>query len=156
MPLHILERPAFTVMGLHIQTRPMSPDIPALWPRFMSREAEIERPTEQGVSYGVMHSDSPDMSRLDYWAALAVAPSSRTPAGMETLTIPGGHYAVFRYPLSGLGAGFGEIFHTLLPGSDYEQVPGPYFERYNEAFDPGDPNSLVEIYLPVRRKGRPS
>lgn len=154
MPLHIIERPAFTVMGLHIRTKPMSPEIPALWPRFMSREAEIERPTERAVSYGVMQSDSPDMSRLDYWAALAVAPSSRTPPGMEMLTIPAGHYAVFRYPLSALSAGFGEIFNTLLPASDYEQVPGPYFERYNEAFDPGDPDSIVEIYLPVRRKGR--
>lgn len=152
MPLHILERPAFTVMGLHLVTQPMSPDIPALWPRFVDRIPEIERPTERNVSYGVMQSDSPDMARLDYWAAVAVASPHRTPAGMESLVIPAGHYAVFRYPLSGLGAGFGEIFDTLLPSSSYEQVPGPYFERYNESFDPGNPGSLVEIYLPVRRK----
>ncbi len=152
MPLTIIERPAFTVMGLHIVTQPMSPEIPALWPRLMSRQAEIERPTERAVSYGVMQSDSPDMTPLQYWAAIAVAPSTRTPQGMETLTIPAGHYAVFRCPLSGLGEGFGKIFHELLPASDYEQVPGPYYERYNEAFNPGDPKSIVEIYLPVRRK----
>jgi AraC family transcriptional regulator len=153
MTLHIIERPSFTVMGLHIVTRPMSPDIPALWPRFMSRVSEIERPTERAVTYGVMQSDSPDMSRLDYWAAVAVASSGRTPAGMESLTIPAGHYACFRFPFSRLAAGFGEIFETLLPRSDYLQLPGPYYERYNEAFDPEDPKSIVEVYLPVRRKG---
>jgi predicted transcriptional regulator YdeE len=26
------------------------------------------------------------------------------------------------------------------------------FERYNEAFEPDDPQSVVEIYLPVQRK----
>jgi AraC family transcriptional regulator len=154
MPLHIIERPAFTVMGLHIVTTPMSPEIPALWPRFMSREAEIEHPAERAVSYGVMQSDTPDMARLDYWAALSVTAPGRTPPGMETLTIPAGHYAVFRYPLSGLAAGFGEIFGKLLPQCEYEQLPGPYFERYNEAFDPGNPDSIVEIHLPVQRKRR--
>jgi AraC family transcriptional regulator len=152
MALHIFERPAFTVMGLHLQTTPMSPDIPALWPRFMSRVAEIERPTERGVTYGVMQSDSPDMTPLDYWAAVAVASPSRTPPGMATLTIPTGHYAVFRFPFSEIAASYGEIFDKLLPSSDYVQVAGPYFERYDEAFDPGNPNSAVEVYLPVRRK----
>jgi AraC family transcriptional regulator len=153
MTLHIIERPAFTVMGLHIQTRPMSPDIPALWPRFMSRISEIERPTEREVTYGVMQSDSPDMTRLDYWAAVAVASPHRAPAGMESLTIPGGHYACFRLRFSALAEGFGEIFEKLLPQSDYVQLPGPYYERYNEAFNPDDPASIVEVYLPVRRKG---
>lgn len=153
MPLHILERPAFTVMGLHIVTRPMSPDIPALWPRFMERVTEIEHPTERAVTYGVMQSDAPDMARLDYWATVAVSSPRRTPPGMECLTIPTGHYAMFRFPLAELGAGFCEIFDRLLPSSGYEQVPGPYFERYNEAFDPGDPNSIVEVHLPVRHKG---
>lgn len=152
MTLHIVERPAITVMGLHIETQPMSPDIPALWPRFMSRVGEIGRRTEPQVTYGVMKSDPADMRRLDYWAAVAVPPNTRAPAGMESLVLPNAHYAFFRYPLAGLGAGFGEIFGTLLPASNYVQVPGPMFERYNEAFEPDDPQSIVEIYLPVQRK----
>jgi AraC family transcriptional regulator len=94
-----------------------------------------------------------DMHALDYWAAVSVSRADRTPAGMETLTLPAGHYACFRFPLSGLAAGFGEIFERLLPQSNYEQVDGPYFERYDEAFDPTRPDSLVEVCLPVRRKG---
>lgn len=152
--LHIVERPAIALMGLHIQTRPMSPDIPALWPRFMQRVGEIEsRRSEPGVTYGAMQSDPADMARLDYWAAVAVHGAERAPAGMENLTLPAGRYAVFRYPLSGLGAGFDEIFGTLMPSSDHVQAPGPLFERYDEAFDPEVPGSIVEIYVPVQRKG---
>ena len=70
---------------------------------------------------------------------------------MESLTIPAGTYATFRYPLAGLARGFGEIFGKLLPSSGCIQAPGPYFERYDEAFDPGNPNSEVDIQIPVRR-----
>jgi len=80
-----------------------------------------------------------------------VSNASHIPAGMESLTIPAGAYATFRYPLSGLARGFGEIFGKLLPSSGCVQAPGPYFERYDEAFDPGNPNSEVDIQIPVRR-----
>ena len=71
---------------------------------------------------------------------------------MQSLVLAAGTYAAFRYPLSGLGKGFGDIFNRLLPASDYEQAAGPYFERYDEDFDPGKPDSIVEIYLPVRER----
>ncbi len=48
--------------------------------------------------------------------------------------------------------GFGEIFDQLLPASQFVQADGPFFERYDEAFDPGNPHSLVEICLPVRQR----
>ena len=146
-----LERPAMTVVGMAIRTKPMSPEIPALWPKFVPRIDEIENISERRVSYGVMRHGPGDMHDLNYMAAVAVSNTSRIPSGMESLTIPAGTYAVFRYPLSGLGKGFGEIFGRLLPSSGYVQAPGPYFERYDEAFDPGNPDSEVEIQLPVRR-----
>ena len=149
--LKTLERPAITVVGFAIRTRPMSPDIPALWPKFVARIDEIENLSEPRVSYGVMRHGSGDMEDLHYMAAVAVSNASRIPPGMESLAIPAGTYASFRYPLSGLARGFGEIFGRLLPSSGYVQAPGPYFERYDEAFDPGNPNSEVEIQIPVRR-----
>ena len=149
--LKTLERPAITVVGFAIRTRPMSPDIPVLWPKFVARIDEIENLSEPRVSYGVMRHGSGDMEDLHYMAAVAVSNASRIPPGMESLAIPAGTYASFRYPLSGLARGFGEIFGRLLPSSGYVQAPGPYFERYDEAFDPGNPNSEVEIQIPVRR-----
>jgi AraC family transcriptional regulator len=149
MTLKTIERPAQTVIGMSIRTKPMSPDIPALWPKLVERIPEIENPSEPKVSYGVMRDEG---DALTYTAAVSVVAAGRVPPGMESLTIPAGTYAVFRYPLSGLSKGFGEIFNRLLPASDFVQKPGPLLERYDESFDPGDPNSAVEICLPVRRR----
>jgi len=148
MNLKIVDRPAVTVVGLQIRTLPMSPDIPALWPHFVARMAEIASPAETAVTYGVMQSVG---SALDYAAAIAVTSAEAVPPGMTVLELPAGAYACFSYPLSGLAAGFAEIYERLLPASGYVQRPGPSFERYGEDFCPDDPDSIVEIWLPVSR-----
>jgi AraC family transcriptional regulator len=150
MTIKILERPALNVVGLAIRTRPMSPEIQALWPKFVARIDEIAGPAEPRVSYGVMRMEG---DTLYYMAAVSVSAAGALPEGMEGQVIPAGAYASFSYPLSGLGKGFGEIYNQLLPSSGYAQIPGqPLFERYDEAFDPGNPGSLVQICIPVRRK----
>jgi AraC family transcriptional regulator len=149
MTLKIIERPAFTVVGMEIVTRPKSPAIPGLWPKFVARIDEIDGPREPKVSYGVMwHGES--MNVLHYLAAVSVVKPVRVPQGMTMLSLPVGTYASFSYPLSGLAHGFGEIFNRLLPSSGCAQAPGPFFERYDEAFDPRNSNSLVEICLPIK------
>jgi len=151
MTLNIVDRPALHAVGMHIETKPMSPEIPALWPKFVARIGEIEDQLEAKVSYGVMwHGGSMDI--LHYMAAVSVAKATRVPQRMTALTLPAGSYASFKYPLSGLAKGFGEILNRLLPSSGHVQAAGPYFERYDEAFDPGDSNSAVEICLPVRSR----
>lgn len=151
MPIKVVDRTALTVVGMAIRTRPMSPDIPALWPKFVARMDEIQHPAEPKVSYGVMRHEPP--ATLHYMASVSVTRAGRVPDGMESVMIPAGTYATFSYPLSGLAQGFGEIFDQLLPASGYEQIPGqPLFERYDEAFDPGRPSSAVQIHIPVRRK----
>ena len=152
--IHVLERPALTVVGLAIQTQPMSPDIPALWPRFVARMGGVQHLREPGVSYGVMQYRPGAPAPLFYMAAVSVSRDDGVPSGMQSLVLAAGSYASFRYPMSGLGQGFGEIFERLLPSSDYRQATGPYFERYDAAFDPGNPGSIVEIYLPVRERSR--
>jgi AraC family transcriptional regulator len=150
MPLQTLERPALSVVGMHIETRPLSPDIPALWPKFVARIDEIASILEPRVSYGVMWQTGGMASPLHYLAAVSVTSVERLPPGLESKVIPAGRYAVFSYPLSGLGQGFDEIFNKLLPSSEFEQIAGqPLFERYDEAFDPGNPGSLVQIAIPV-------
>jgi AraC family transcriptional regulator len=147
MTLKTVERPVQTVVGLQIRTRPMSPDIPALWPKFVPRIDEIANPAEPNVSYGVMRNDGPT---LEYAATVSVTSASRIPAGMVSIVLPAGTYAFFSYPLSGLGKGFGEIHNQLIPASRFEQGDGPFFERYDEKFDPRNPQSAVEIWIPVR------
>ncbi|MGM9484072.1 GyrI-like domain-containing protein [Roseateles sp. NT4] len=146
--MKIIERSALTVVGLQIHATPMSPAIPALWPRFVARIPEIESVAEPRVSYGVMHNQAADQS-FDYLAAVSVAPSAVAPNGMTRLTLPAGRYACFSVPLSGLGEGYCDIFERQLPASGHVQVGGPLFERYGEDFCPDDPASLVEIWVPV-------
>ena len=150
MTLDIVQRPAFNVTGMSIRTKPMSPDIPALWLKFVAREDEIEGKLEPAVTYGVMRHEWPEA--LFYMAAVAVPAATNAPAGMERREVAAGSYARFQYPLARLGEGFGEIFNRLLPSSGYEQAPGYLLERYGESFDPGDVNSLVEILIPVRSR----
>jgi AraC family transcriptional regulator len=150
--MKILERPAVTVVGMAIQTQPMSADIPALWQRFVPRIAEIPDACEPGVTYGVMQYHEGAAAPLHYTAALAVSAAHAVPAGMESRVLAAGTYAGFRYALSDLGKGFAEIHARLLPASGFQQAPGTFFERYDEAFDPGNPQSMVEIYLPVRER----
>jgi len=149
MTLKIIERRALTVVGMQIRTRPMSAEIPALWPKFVPRIDEIPNPAEPRVSYGVMRHDG---GVLEYAAAISVTAAEGIPAGMVALTLPAGAYAFFSYPLSGLGKGFGEIHNQLLPASTFEQRMGPFFERYDEEFDPRNPQSAVEIWIPVKPK----
>ncbi|HET9862388.1 MAG TPA: GyrI-like domain-containing protein, partial [Steroidobacteraceae bacterium] len=120
MALEIVERPAATVTGLNIVTQPMSPGIVALWPKFVARIPEIQDITEPRVAYGVMRDET---DALQYMAGVAVRPGGAKPPGMVSLELPGGEYAVFRYPLSRLAEGFGEIFGRWLPISEYVQTP---------------------------------
>ena len=152
--MKIVERPAVAVVGMLIETSPGSADIPALWPKFVARMPEIDNPREPKVSYGVMWHGAA-MEVLCYMAAASVAAPWRVPRGMTALTLPAGTYASFSYPLAELLEGFGEIFERLLPSSGYVQVPAPFFERYDEAFDPGDSSSRVEICLPVKKGKAP-
>jgi AraC family transcriptional regulator len=90
------------------------------------------------------------MDVLHYMAAVSVAKPGRVPRGMTLLILPAGKYASFRYPFRELAKGFGEVFSRLLPESGLERTAGPFFERYDEAFDPANPDALVEICMPVR------
>jgi AraC family transcriptional regulator len=138
--------PAMTIVGLNIRTRNLSPEIPALWPKFVARIAEIENPAENHVAYGVMR---PLPDALLYMAGIAVSKVGRIPDGMEWITIPGSTYAVFSYPLSKLGKGFGEIYNQLLPKSGLRILPGPSLEHYGADFKAHDPQSPVGIWIPV-------
>jgi AraC family transcriptional regulator len=150
MNIKIVQRPAFHVAGMAIRTKPMSPDIPALWPKFVARFPEIQGRTEPDVTYGVMRHEPPDA--LFYMAGVGVPGETRAPPGMEVCEVEAGSFARFEYPIARLGEGFAEIFDRLLPASGYVQRPGYLLERYGEAFDPHDVNSVVEILIPVRSR----
>ena len=149
MQPHFVTKPAFTVVGLLIHTKPMTPEIPQLWDKFVPRMAEIQHEAEPHVSYGVMaHNEA--MSQLDYMAGNAVNQVDELPTGLSRWDIPANTYAVFETTIATIGETFGYIFNNWLPTAAYQPVNAPYFERYGEDFSPDHPT--LSIYIPVEQK----
>jgi len=51
-----------------------------------------------------------------------------------------------------MGDVFSHIYQKWLPRSEFEHAKAPYFERYDERFDPADPKSRFEIFIPVKAR----
>jgi AraC family transcriptional regulator len=152
MQSQFVTKPAFTVVGMLIHTKPMTPEIPNLWQQFVPRMDEVQHLAEPGVSYGLMDHFDQEIGELDYMAGNAVEKVVDLPAGMTRWNVPANTYAVFEATLPTIGDTFGYIYNTWLPTSGYQQAAGPYFERYGETFNPDDPTSKLSIYIPVEKK----
>ena len=151
-PPRLVTRPAFVVVGLRIRATPMSPEIPRLWQGFAPRIDEVPDLAEPRVSYGVIGGFDPQQQRFDYMAGVSVTRTGRLPDGMVAWELPGQTYAVFDARLRHIGEAFGHIFGAWLPTAGFRQADAPYFERYGASFDPGNPDSGIEIFIPVHDK----
>ena len=142
----IVAQPALRLVGLQIRTKPMSPEIPALWPRFVARIAEIAA-IESGVTFGAMQDAGDD---LLYLAGVQAGGGAAVPAGMTALAIPAGDVAVFEFPFADIGQAYPLIFGNWLPASGYAQDARPLLERYGTDFHPDQPASPMQVRVPVR------
>ena len=150
MDPQLIAKPAFTVVGLLLQTTAKSPEIPKLWDQLVSRMGEIEHGNEAHVSYGLMDHFDRAAGTMDYMAGNPVAQALELPTGMSRWDVPANTYAVFETTIPKIGETFDYAFGTWLPTSGYRQVAAPYFERYGADFSPQNP--VVSIYLPVEKK----
>ena len=147
----------FTVAGLTCQSTMANNTIPQLWDRFNSREKELTRRLSEDC-YGVcfyerMENMCPN-TPFTYMAGLLVSSKADAPAGWETRTVPGCDYAVFEHKgaLDTLQQTYDHIFREWLPASEYEFVNQDDFEIYDERFVFGKPESIMEIWIPVKKK----
>ena len=146
----LITKPAFTVVGLLLHTQPMSPDIPALWEKFVPRMGEIPQPAAERVSYGLMGRFDQATGMFDYMAGNPVTRVDQLPAGMSRWDISAHTYAVLETTLPRIGEAMDYVYQPWLPSSDYQAVDAPSFERYGEAFSPENP--VLDIYVPVQKK----
>ncbi len=152
MQPQFVTKPAFTVVGRSIHTQPMTPEIPALWSEYGPTMGTLAHLAEPGVSYGVMDHFNQTIGELDYLAGEAVTQTDDLPPDLTRWEVPANTYAVFETTLSTIGETFGHIYNTWLVTSGYQQAAGPYFERYDETFNPDDPTAKMSIYIPVTKK----
>jgi AraC family transcriptional regulator len=100
MQAQIIAKPAFTVVGMRIQTRPKSPEIPELWGKFGLCIDEVPHAAEADTSYGVMYHSDQTMDKMEYMAGLPVEKVDNLPAGMTHWDLSANTYAVFETTLS--------------------------------------------------------
>ncbi len=122
-----------------------------LWQSFMPLRKQIQNQAGSDL-YSIQIYDYPF---LDYtnpgnpfkkWAATEVTEFKNIRAGMESLILEGGLYAVFNYkgPASDPSI-FHYIFDSWLPQSGYALDSRPHFEVLGEKFSNNDPLSEEEI-----------
>lgn len=148
----IVTKPTFTVIGMKYTGKNENGEIPKMWsvavPRFQEIKNTIDPPF---VSYGICGNLLED-GRFDYLAGVAVSEAADIPEGMESWKVEEQTYAVFPCTLTDIHKTY-EYAHTeWLPNSDYERSAVPDFEFYDENFEPEDPESLLYVYIPIKKK----
>ena len=146
----IVPQPPLRLVGLQIRTRPMAPEIPALWPRFVARMADVAPVLEARVTYGAMQAPADAPQALLYLAAVPAGPTTPVPDGMIALDVPAGDHAVFEFAFKDIGSVYPFIFQTWLPASGLVQAAAPLLERYGADFNPANPMSPMQVRVPVR------
>jgi AraC family transcriptional regulator len=89
---------------------------------------------------------------FEKWVGFEVSESSFIPEGMELFTVTTGNYLVFNY--KGSAQGFPQFWQQLhgewLPNSEFELDNRPHFEKLPEGYNPMDPETEEEVWVPVK------
>jgi len=149
-----VEKPEFHVVGLRERFTPATiPQIPRLWERFVARRAEI-RGAIGDTKYGVCWYD-PEAPREEgaffYASSVGVRRGTTPPEGLVAITVPAGRYAVFthRGPISEIAKTVVAAWREWLPAAGLKPSGAPDFELYDERFRGEEPDSEVDLYIPV-------
>ena len=131
----------------------------SLWKSFKQMQHEIESVNNDYYSVEIYdgivdyNTFTPETT-FEKWAAKEVKNFDHVPAGMETLVIPAGLYAVFIH--KGTPAKFPEtanyIFNEWLPSSDYILDDRPHFEVMDEHYSADDENAVETVWIPILLK----
>lgn len=143
---------AFLVAGIAARcTDEASAGIPAQWQRFQPYIGNI--PGQVGnVAYGVVYN-SDDDGNVDYLCGVEVADFSKVPPELSHVRIPENRYAVFshRDHVSMIRRTFNTIWSRWFPDSGHEPADAPFFERYDERFNPMTGAGGLEIWIPLKK-----
>jgi predicted transcriptional regulator YdeE len=144
----IVEKPAFTVVGMGYQGKNENDEIGELWAHFNPRMSEIQDVIDG--AFGVCEPAKED-GTFRYLAGMGVSKTDQIPQGMQVWEVPAQRYAVFPCTLQNIHETYRYAFETWLPGSDYTYSGTPDFEYYDETFEPEDEGSTLYIYVPVKK-----
>jgi AraC family transcriptional regulator len=128
--------------------------MPAQWQRFAPHIGTITGQIGT-AAYGVICNGDDD-GNVDYVSGVEVSAFSDLPAGFVRVRIAPAHYAVFVHGdhIAAIRATFAAIWEGWLPRSGCRIADAPFFERYDESFDPDTGLGGVEIWMPLEEAAR--
>ena len=143
---------AFCVAGLAERcSSDSSARIPAQWQRFQPYIGNI--PAQVGsVAFGVVYNGD-DEGNADYLCGVEVTDYSNLPPELSRVRIPETRYAVFshRDHVSTIRRTFNTIWSKWFAYSGHEPADAPFFERYDERFNPTTGLGGLEIWIPLKK-----
>lgn len=125
------------------------PAIPSQWQRFMPHIGQV--PAQVGdVTYGV-GANFDDEGAFDYIAGVEVSRFEDLPAELTSIRLPARRYAVFTHKghVSSIPATMRAIWQDWVSKSGHKFADAPFFERYDQRFDPKTGDGEFEIWMPL-------
>lgn len=125
--------------------------IPIQWENFTPQIGKV--PGQVGkVAYGVCWNNRPGHG-FDYLCGVEVTDAAKLPPELATVRLPGQEYAVLTHSdhVSAIGTTNDKIWNGWVRQSGLKVAESPWFERYNEEFNPQTGMGGMEIWIPISR-----
>ena len=125
--------------------------IPLQWQRFGAFLGRVPGQVGQ-ASYGVCWSGDGQCD-VEYLTGVEVKEAVGLPSEFQQVRLPARRYAIFehREHISTIGATLDAIWSQWRPSSgDQCDAKSPWFERYDERFNPQTGAGVTEIWIPLR------
>jgi predicted transcriptional regulator YdeE len=155
MKYNIIERDAFTVMGLSNRvttTDANSEKFDKIWQDFEPFRAQI-RPLSTDWRYCGVRFTTKEKGVIDYVAGMAVRDDAAAPdPNLVTRKVSAARCAVFQCSSRDVEQTYQQIFNQWLPGSRYVLNKDAY--TYELYLPRGRENRLALIHIPVINKGK--
>ncbi|MFN2225021.1 MAG: GyrI-like domain-containing protein [Anaerolineae bacterium] len=137
-------------------------EIGRLWSRFMAylerHGQEIRQASTMDVAFElhIEHDETRQTGEYEVFVGLEVEGLEEVPVQLSAKVLPPTTYAVFVLRGQEIVSDWGQEIHgQWMPGSGYESAGSWGLQRYDERFKGLDrlDESLIEVYVPVRRAG---
>ncbi|MFC1712675.1 GyrI-like domain-containing protein [Candidatus Poribacteria bacterium] len=146
MEPRIVDRDAFTVVGILAHGDPSDMDYEELWDQFTPYHDRIKQLSTDKAYYNVYFGPEEE-GMVDIVVGMVVEDTENIPEGLVVREVPDMHCAIFECTLETIGQTYSYIYEEWLPKSQYEHGGKPDFEYFPPDSGPG--NSMVLIHIPI-------
>jgi predicted transcriptional regulator YdeE/DNA-binding transcriptional MerR regulator len=148
-------KPAMMLVGMKYVGKNQHAEIGEMWGRFNPLIPQLtSEPIQAAYGWCGMPDEQVEEGAFEYVAAVEMNRADNLPDWAVVRMIPESTYAVFPHvgPVEGLKNTYNEIYQAWLPQSGYEPSSPFDMEVYTDEFHGFTPDSVMYIYLPVKKK----